>query len=73
MFRKLSPGAPCAFCREMTTASATGTDRDDRTLSIAAGSIPARMPTTPAITRGASAAIALGTVRNCRCDGSNRG
>ncbi len=73
MFANLSPTGRCGFCREMGTARAMGTDRVDSPLAIAAGGSSITGPTTPALSDGASAAIALGTMRNCRCDGSNRG
>ncbi len=73
MFVKLSPTRRCAFCREMGTASATGRDTDDRNLAIAAGGSSITGPSTPALSNGASAAIALARGTNCRCDVSNVG
>ncbi len=71
MFVNLSPTGRCAFCRVMGTASATGRDRVDSTLAIAARGSSMTGPTGPALSNGASAAIALARGTNCRCDGSN--
>ncbi len=67
------PGSARGFCREITRDGAICTDRDDTTLVIAAGGGAISAPTTPALCSGASGAIVLGRLGNCRCDGSNVG
>ncbi len=72
MFAKLSPVARCAFCREITRASASCTDNVDSILMMAATGLSTAAPPTPALLDGASADIALIPVSNCLCDIGDR-